>query len=571
MESVDIYAVLLLVNITGCSALAYLATRNRSVHGSREFIFCSCGVVLTAIGIGLGVISDEPYKQPLFLISFLFLEILVILQLLLFLAFTGFRKPFQSNYIRVVVAWAVFNVILYLTNPVHHILFKNIVIKESIQLTYYWFSSHSIALLLFPVLADIIFVLGNFYLIKSYITVLPVYRKQILYIIMGNMFPLFMQFFNFNDPGLGYILMPLLFFPMGTMYYLGVFRFQILEIIPLSKNAIVDIIQDGVLVVNPHHSVILANKPLLDLLHTSQKDIEGKNLVHINNPIITPVITALESNISYSDFFLEKNGVKQYFRLNIFPLTVSDGDDVGRVITISDITEQKRSDELIREAEEKIRKNIERSLAEKEILLKEIHHRVKNNLQLITSMIRLQEYRSDNPMVIEILKASRSRIYSMALLHEKLYRTENLAEIPLKSYIRQISDQLLSEFASFHQDAEIEIECSDKVVVDIDMGVPIGLIINELMMNALKYAFLPGTKGRITIVIRPDFKGGDCLCISDNGIGLPEDFSFENVSSLGLIIVKNLVLQKKGTIQFSTMDGTHWTIQFPRGHFIIRQ
>ena len=212
----------------------------------------------------------------------------------------------------------------------------------------------------------------------------------------------------------------------------------------------------------------------------------------------------------------------------------------GKRLVISmamDVTERKKAESQLKA-----------SLGEKEVLLKEIHHRVKNNLQIISSLLNLQAgYLQDN-QAIELFQVSQSRIESMALIHEKLYQSKDLAQINLAEYIQDLVDSLFCSYEVRLKAIAVKLNIDD-ILVNLDTAIPCGLIINELVLNSLKHAFPSGKPGEIYISgMTSDSDNKFILIVGDNGIGLPPDFDFRNTESLGLQLVNILANQLEGTI-----------------------
>jgi two-component sensor histidine kinase/DNA-binding response OmpR family regulator len=222
---------------------------------------------------------------------------------------------------------------------------------------------------------------------------------------------------------------------------------------------------------------------------------------------------------------------------------------------------------------------IEASLKEKEVLLKEIHHRVKNNLQVVSSLLNLQTGYVDDVQTLGVLRDSRNRIRSMALIHETLYKSQDLARVDFSGYIRNLSAYLLRSHGELAKAITMNIE-TDEVFLGIDRAVPCGLILNELISNSLKHAFpsaedrpsngarpgsknaSDGTKGEIHIELRADSNRQLSLVVSDNGVGFSSDLDFRNTSSLGLQLVNTLVEQLDGSIELNDSSGTAFQITF---------
>ena len=200
---------------------------------------------------------------------------------------------------------------------------------------------------------------------------------------------------------------------------------------------------------------------------------------------------------------------------------------------------------------------------EKEVLLKEIHHRVKNNLQVMSSMLSLQlSHISNNPEAKRIIQGSQHRIKSMSAIHETLYRSSNFASIDFLEYLENLITDTIEVFKTNCSVQLVISPSSEKVHLTIDQSLPSGLIINELCTNAMKYAFENRTEGIITISLEK-MGGFIHLTIGDNGIGLPENFNIYDTETLGLELVNILIEQLEGEIKVETENGTVYTVIFP--------
>ena len=206
---------------------------------------------------------------------------------------------------------------------------------------------------------------------------------------------------------------------------------------------------------------------------------------------------------------------------------------------------------------------IKASLQEKEVLLKEIHHRVKNNLQIISSLLNLQaDYLKDN-QAIEIFKDSQNRIESMALIHEKLYQSKDLAKINFADYIQELATSLFCSYEVNLNAITLKMNIED-VILGIDAAIPCGLIINELVVNSLKHAFPEGKPGEISIDFCSINANEFALVVSDSGIGLPKELDLQNTNSLGLQLVNALTNQLEGNINFVRTRGVKIIITFAK-------
>jgi len=218
--------------------------------------------------------------------------------------------------------------------------------------------------------------------------------------------------------------------------------------------------------------------------------------------------------------------------------------------TVLDITDRKLAQE-----------QIQASLEEKVVLLKEIHHRVKNNLQIISSLLSLQSSYIEEPQTQAILQECQNRVSSMALIHEQLYESENFAKIDFAEYIHNLIANLSSSYETYECIIEWKINI-DNIFLDLDEAIPCALIINELVSNSLKYAFPKRDRGEIIINFRQLDENSLCLTIKDNGIGIPQDLDLDNTNTLGLQLVKALTEQLQGNLVLNRNQGTEFKILF---------
>lgn len=244
----------------------------------------------------------------------------------------------------------------------------------------------------------------------------------------------------------------------------------------------------------------------------------------------------LDGNIYYREFYLN-------------PI-YNDNEEVVEVSGIGhDITDKKQSEKKLRN-----------SLREKDVLLKEVHHRVKNNMQVISSILNLQTAYVEDEGVLDILRESQNRIKSMAIIHEKLYRTKDFSLIKFSEYVQHLSQNLVDTYELSSVDVKLNYNL-DEVFLNIDSAIPCGLIINELISNSLKYAFVNKSNGVIFIDLHQN-SNEVTLRIGDNGIGFPNEIDYKNTDSLGLQLVNTLVEQLEGSIALDNSRGATFTIKF---------
>jgi two-component sensor histidine kinase len=217
-----------------------------------------------------------------------------------------------------------------------------------------------------------------------------------------------------------------------------------------------------------------------------------------------------------------------------------------------DITERKRAEEAL-----------QTSLEEKEALLKEVHHRVKNNLQIISSLLNLQAREILSPEVQAFVRDTQSRIHAMALLHETLYGSGNLARVSFRRYVNSVCTYVARTYSSDSLNVRMQPDIVD-VSMPLDQAIPAGLIINELVSNALKHAFAGRAGGEISIQLQVADEHHYVLRVMDNGVGLAATTDPQTTGTLGLRLVENLVRQLEGVMTVERNTGTAFQIVFPR-------
>ena len=350
-----------------------------------------------------------------------------------------------------------------------------------------------------------------------------------------------------------------------------------------------------------HGKYILVNRQYESLFHITREDIIGKTDMDIFPGEEAEVFQSNDRKVLKAGVALEQeetvllNGESYTYISVKFPLFDSNGipDRVCGILT--DITERKKMEETQRKSYDTLnktqkaslnimedlsrqRKELDASLEEKEVLLREIHHRVKNNMQVISSLIKFQSENVKEEQYVEMFKECQNRIRAMSLIHEKLYRSDDIANIQLDDYVKNLTNEVFRSYRKGTAKIGLKINVED-ISIGIDTAIPCGLVINELMSNSMKYAFPDGREGEIKISMRSisDFglQNADLkseirnpqseieLVFSDNGVGIPEDIDYRNTESLGLhLIVKLTEHQLGGKVELDRSKGTEFRIRF---------
>lgn len=255
----------------------------------------------------------------------------------------------------------------------------------------------------------------------------------------------------------------------------------------------------------------------------------------------------------------EQHGERMY-------LWYQDGEEVilSSYINNPEQAHSEEQEELrkVKEEQGRTREELENLLLQKETLVKEVHHRVKNNLQIISSILSLQKEQVDEPQFKDILQESRNRITAMSVIHESLYQGERLDRLYLRSYIGELVRNLAYTYLVRQGQIEIQLEVAD-VEMSLDQAIPFGLIVNELVSNALKYAFPDGKKGVLKVVLQ-EGENSLGLVVCDDGVGLPANTDIRTSDSLGLQLVCALTEQLDGCMEYSGQRGTRYLITFDK-------
>lgn len=303
---------------------------------------------------------------------------------------------------------------------------------------------------------------------------------------------------------------------------------------------------------------LLVNERLCDMLDYAAEELYKKTFYELASPEEVEeslvdwdqLLSGKIKNFSREQTYIRKDG--QLLRANVTVSLVRDTNDSPNyfVAVFEDITERKEYE-----------RQLEESLKEKEVLLKEVHHRVKNNMQVISSILNLQSSYIEDETALSILRESQDRIKSMSFVHESLYQSKTLSEVNFAEYIQNITRNLYHSYARPEGGIELEFRL-ENIYLNLDTSIPCGLIINELISNSLKYAFTGREKGVIEVGFSKQPDGKLKLIISDNGIGLPDNFDIENSESLGLQLVTTLITQVSGELEIDNKNGTRFKIVF---------
>ncbi len=304
---------------------------------------------------------------------------------------------------------------------------------------------------------------------------------------------------------------------------------------------------------------ILVNERVSGILGYSKEELYKKAFFQLIHPDDSEGVlnrwdelsTSTESsNFSMEHRFINNLNQEVFVNASVSLVRDSKGKPHYFIAAYEDISERKSAEIQIKE-----------SLKEKEILIKEIHHRVKNNMQVISSILNLQSLYIDDVKTIEMLKESQNRIKSMSFIHESLYQSNNLKHINFSEYIRNLASNLNQSSNLFRENIQLEFDL-DETFLTLDTAIPLGLIINELITNSFKYAFEESKTGSVKISLKHLNPQTYSLSVSDTGKGLPNDIDIRNTETLGLQLVDTLVQQINASLSYSYQKGAIFVINF---------
>ncbi len=371
--------------------------------------------------------------------------------------------------------------------------------------------------------------------------------------------------------------------------FLREYRRKLIEARDYISN-IIQSMNESLIVTSSEGTIQIVNQTTCRLLGYKEEELIGQSIQMVleesggfEGEALSRFLLEKKSDPRESQY-TTKDGAKIPVLLSISTLKANDRTASGIIIMAQDITARKRAEEELQKAHDELEMRVierteelseanellSKSLNEKQILLKEIHHRVKNNLQVISSLLYLQSRKIKDETSLSLFRDSQSRVKSMALIHEKLYQSQDLANINFSEYVKSLTKYLLRTYRTGDRHIDLVVNAQD-ILLPLNAAIPCGLIINELVSNALKYAFPHKKNGketgvtsenRIDVIVKQNENGKYTLIVRDNGVGFPNNVDFRKTHSLGLQLVNNLTSQLEGNVELNNHVGTEFVITF---------
>lgn len=319
-------------------------------------------------------------------------------------------------------------------------------------------------------------------------------------------------------------------------------------------NRTFNAIPDLITIMDTEHRVVKVNKAMSDSMGVSPEEAINKHCYEMVHGTRCPIDSCPHSLLlvdgAQHQAEIQEDNLGGFFMVTVTPIEDDEGNILGSVHVARDITKRIEMEN-----------DLKKALQDKDMLMKEIHHRVKNNLAVMSSLLNLQSRYIDDEAARNIFKDSQSRAKTMAIIHEKLYRSGDLKRIDMKEYIKDLSRDLFYVHLSNHKNVDLVLDV-ENIMLDVDTAIPLGLIINELLTNSMKHAFSDDQKGIINVNFNKLKDDKLLLEVKDNGKGLSSNFKVEDSDSLGLRLIYSLTDQICGQIEVDGSHGACFSIKF---------
>lgn len=485
--------------------------------------------------------SQISYFGPLFITPLWFLFAVT---------YTQNEKWINNSRSLVLMIISTFILLMVFTNQWHGLVWPQVTSVQTASGMNFIYS-HGVGVWIAATYSYVLMIMGMILLLQTVINSEGLYRYQAGLLIGGAIFPLFLNavYLEGMFPVQGVDPTPFGFLITVVLSAWSIFKFQFLEVMPVAHTTLFKNMENSVVVLDAKNKVVELN-PAAEKLLDLDRNVLGQSADSVMKHVNDFTVPDGETQKHYETRLINLNSVgskSHWLDVKIKPIH-SKNSLLGHLVSLTDITRTKMAEERAQNA-----------VKEKELLMKETHHRVKNNLMVISSLLNIQSRYVKDENARSVLKESRNRANSMALIHERLYGFSDLKNINFGEYVRSLVGDLFKNYAVSTDAVKLEMAVED-VQMDVDTAIPMGLILNELVSNSLKYAF-PAGKGTLKIV----FKGeGENLFLSvkDDGVGISAGIDIKKTDTLGLTLIRSLVEQVGGKLTVGSSHGTEVCVVF---------
>lgn len=530
----------------GYLLLGLISDRNRDIQGGFYFSLLMIAAAIYTFGYYFEVHSLNIDIAFMYLsIEYIGVSFLGTLWVLFIMEYTGRLIQYRRFLAPLMIIFSLITLFIVNSNPAHELYYRNLdMIKlDHISIVtfgrgpWYW---------IFVAYTNVCFLFGSVLLLYAWHISNEVVRKRFFLLFIGSIFPWIALILNLtSQKSLNFDYGPFGLLVAALIFIYNIYAYKLFELLPAAKKTVFESMQDGVVILNGENLITECNRAAERLLGKSYTK-KGNDVVSLFEEKALSKIFTIESTDKNITIPYKKNGTQIILDIRASKIFDKMGEYNGTLLILRDVTTQKADEEEIRNL-----------LAEKEILLREVHHRIKNNMNTIAGFLTLQARNMADKGAVTALQEAKNKISGMMMIYDKLMHTDDFTNISSADYLNQLIDNITS---SYDNESKIRVvKHIDDEILDSKIMFQLGIILNELLTNSYKYAFPDRDNGQIDI----SFTATDhsfVLTYKDNGNVLPEEAMEKTKPGLGLSLISLLVRQLKGTLDINRKEGTEFKI-----------
>lgn len=544
------YAIILAISGLVALLLTFYMWKRRNVPGASYISLAFLGAAVWSFS-AMNEVFASSIASNIFWSQVCYIGLFITpLWFLFAVTYTQNEKWINKSRVLILMVIPAIVLLMVFTNQWHGLVWPQVTTVQTASGTNFIYS-HGIGVWIAATYSYLLMIMGMILLLQTVINSEGLYRHQAGLLLVGAIFPLFLNAVYLENmfPVQGVDPTPFGFFITVILSAWSIFKFQFLEVMPVAHTTLFKNMEDSVVVLDVKNKIVELN-PAAEKLLDVDRNVLGQSADSVMERVNGFTVPDGETQKHYETRLISSDGAcsKSYWLdVKIKPIH-SKNSFLGHLISLTDITRTKMAEERAQKA-----------VKEKELLMRETHHRVKNNLMVISSLLNLQSRYVKDEDALNVLKESRNRANSMALIHERLYSFSDLKNINFGEYVRSLVGDLFKNYAVSTDTVKLEMAVED-VQMDVDTAIPIGLILNELVSNSLKYAF-PAGKGTLKIVFKREDENL-LLSVKDDGVGISAGIDIKKSDTLGLTLIRGLVEQIGGKLTVDSSHGTEVCVVF---------